>query len=721
MKVILSIVAALCVSAHAQYLSNNIIATSRGQDWTIAGLPSQALPDASWTQCGSTIAFYTGTAATINNALNSCSSNQYVLLGSGNFSLSTGIIFPANITGHLALRGSGANSTFLSFTGTGVNCGGFGTAWICLASSDGTYAGNGANTVYNWTAGYSQGTTQLTLSSVTNIVANQTLLILNQCDTGFSGSNCSTGSATDNGNYFVCAAQWNGTTGCSFNGPDGTSWRSNAWQVEIVLVTAINQGGCGATCVTINQPLKHPNWASGQSPQAVIMQPLPQDGIENLAMDGSASTSANIGIFFYNAYQGFVSGVKMTNIGPGSGSTASAWFINNVDVSHMQFQQNYLYHALCATGCDPYGIRVQTGGDNLFLANIIQQVRIATSTDGSSAGDVFAYNHSIYQQYASDFMFGAFWNHSAGDDFQLWEGNTGDQIQNDYLHGSHLDETKFRNFLWGWESCATNPTQQCGGVTFPKDSGTQSVYNAAYTRYNNDIGNVLGQPSYHNAYQTTNTPPSNTAIWAQGSGDGASCGVSPCPPTDTVTATTSMRWGNYDTVTGAIRWCGNPSDTGWSTTCSSTSEVPTGISPYPNSVPILGDTGAGQNTMPPSFLYAFKPAWFGVHAWPAIGPDVSSGNVGICSGSLNVSGKFNGLPASSNSNCGGNGFTASSWGGHVNLTPAMDCFLNTMGGVPDGTGSALVFNPSLCYPTQAVVPGAAFGNNIGIGPSVKWH
>jgi hypothetical protein len=662
----------LSVCSHAQ-LWSGIISSSRGVDWTQAGIPG-GLPDGSWTQCGSTIAAYSGTAAAITNALSACGPNQYVLLGPGIFTLSTAINFPASTTGHLVLRGSGASSTFLSFTGSGFNCGGFGTAYICIMSTDGTYPG-GAHTVYNWTGGYSKGSTQITLSSVANITPNKTLLVLNQCDTGYSGSNCGTGSSVDNGNYFVCAQVYSNGTGCSFNGPDGQTWRGQtAWQTEWVTVTAINPGGCGATCVTISQPLKHPNWASGQSPQAVVIQPVPQDGVENLAIDGTAAGSGT-GIFFYNAYQGWVSGVKLTNI--------STWFINNVDVSHMVFQNNYLYHANCSPGCDPYGVRIQGGGDNLVQNNIIEQVRIATSTDGPSSGDVFAYNFSVNQFYPSDFMFGAFWNHSAGDDFQLWEGNAGDQIQNDYLHGSHLDETKFRNFLWGWESCANG---QCSG--YPKDSSTTSAFDAAYTRYNNNIGNVMGTAGYHTIYESSAGP--NQTIWGIGLPDGGQ------PPVDPVSKTTSMSWGEYDTVTGAVRWCGNSSDTGWSTTCASTSEVPTGISPYPNSVPTLGDTGAGQNVMPPSFAYSTQPAWWGSHAWPAIGPDVSNGNVGQCAGALNTPGKYNGLPASASSQCAGSGLSTG-WGGHVNLIPAMDCYLNVMGGSPDGTGSVLAFDPIACY------------------------
>jgi hypothetical protein len=668
------------VRADAQLLSSNTISPSRAADWSHVGIPG-GLPDGAWTQCGSTIAAYSGSASAINSALSGCGANQYVLLGPGTFTLSSGIQFPQNTTGHLVLRGSGANSTFIVSTGSGINCGGFVTAIICIDSTDGTYAGNAGNTVYNWTGGYSQGSTQITLSSVSGITLNQTLLVLNQCDTGYSTSAC-TGASTDNGNYFVCAQIYTGTTGCAFNGPDGNAWRGqSAWQTEIVTVTAVNAGGCGATCVTISQPLKHPNWASGQSPQAVLIQPVPQDGVENLSIDGLNSSSP-VGVMFYNAYQGWVSGTRMTNI--------TTWFVNNVDVSHMIFQNNYFYHANCPTGCDPYGVRIQGGGDDLTVNNIFEQIRLSTAYDGPEAGGVVAYNYSINQLYASDFMFGAYWTHSAGDNFDLWEGNVGNQFQNDYIHGSHLSDTTFRNFFTGWESCGNG---QCGGST-AKDSSTVAIFDAAYARYNNNIGNVLGTAGYHNAYQTNSTPGSNTAVLLVGSGDGA---ASPVLPTDSVTGTTMMRWGNYDVVSGAVRFCGSLLDTGWLTTCSGISEVPSGISPYPNSIPILGDLLIGQSALPPSFYLPASPApsWFGSTPWPAIGPDVTGGNVGQCTGTLNTPGEFAGVPATGSSQCTGTSL-ASAWAGHVNAIPAMTCYFS-MGGAPDGSGSALNFNANSCY------------------------
>lgn len=672
-------------------LWSGIISPSRAINWTGAGIPG-GLPDGSWTQCGATIAPY-GTsgspqpAAEINNALTSCGSNQYLLLGPGSFYLSTGIIFPVNTTGHLVLRGSGANSTFLFFSGSASGCNAGQSAFICYQSSDSTAPGNTGVSVANWTGGYAQGSTQITLNSISGIVAGKTLLVLNQCDTGFSGSACTTGSAIDNGGYFVCSALYNGVAGCSVAGPDGTTWRTNAWQTEIVQVTAVNPGGCGSTCVSISQPIEHPNWSSVQSPQAVIVQPISQDGIENLTIDGTAAgSSVGAAISLFNAYQCWVSGVKIVH--------AYAYGIYAVDVSHSLIQNNYLY---ASNGHpDAYAVRIAWGGDDVVQNNIFEQWKNSFANDGPASGEVIAYNFSVNQLTSSpsDFMWGAFWTHSAGDDFMLREGNASDQAQDDNVHGSHLNATVFRNFFWGWESCANG---NCGGaVKGGNGSATAALIQSSNVRYSNVIGNVFGTSGFTKTYMTT-APFNGAAVYTIGAG-GTNI---PATPFDALAGATEMFWGNYDVVTGAVRWCGNSNDTGWSLICGLISDIPTAAPSYPNSVPILGDTGAGQSALPASFYLTSKPSWFGSNPWPAIGPDVSGGDVGQCTGVLNTPGEYAGLPATSGSQCKGTSL-GTGWGGHVNANPAMACFFS-MGGVPDGTDpNALPFNPTTCYGNTTV-------------------
>jgi hypothetical protein len=105
---------------------SGIIDPTRATDWSGAGVVG-GIPVRN-TQCGSTIAAYNGTDATITNALAACAgTNQYVLLGAGTFNLTSGITFrasafPFSVNG-VTLRGMGADQTKLVFK-SGNTCGG---------------------------------------------------------------------------------------------------------------------------------------------------------------------------------------------------------------------------------------------------------------------------------------------------------------------------------------------------------------------------------------------------------------------------------------------------------------------------------------------------------------------------------------------------------------------------------------------------------------------
>ncbi len=138
---------------------SGILSSSRATDWTKAGLPA-ILPDGettpnAWTpptrtQCGSTIS--TGaSAATINAALAACASGHYVLLGPGIFSISADITL-GNQSG-VTLRGSGADQTFLNFSGGAIHF-------------DNVSQGSASAT---WTAGYTAGTTIISTSGAPSV------------------------------------------------------------------------------------------------------------------------------------------------------------------------------------------------------------------------------------------------------------------------------------------------------------------------------------------------------------------------------------------------------------------------------------------------------------------------------------------------------------------------------------------------------------------------
>lgn len=648
-----------------------LINDARVTDWTGAGVIG-GIPSASWTQCGATISPPSSLAA-INAAISACGTNQFVLLGPGTFSVAGTI----NLKSNMALRGSGSNSTFIVETTPG--------ATIIGASGSTSFT-----TAVNWTAGYGKGSTSITLASIPGgVTANQSIAVLTQCEDGATGTPCVLATSTDNGGFFNCSVAWNATgpVGCSSAGPDGT--QLFRWQQEMTLVTAIS-----GNVITLKDPLMHPNWASGQSPQAqFITAPLHNLGVESLSVDatGLGSGSSLSSVSLKGVLNGWIYQVRAIN--------SQCFCLGLAFAVHSTLDQNYC--AFSQAGVN-HSVAGDTNGHNLIQNNIFQGFQPSVHNERSDSGTVVAYNFDINQQNNTDLMEAALREHSNGSAYKLYEGNVASLLYHDDIHGSILAHTGFRNFFTGWESCANG---QCGASV--KDSQTFAIKLDGYARYHNYVANVLGTPSFHTTYSTTSG--SNKNVFGVGISVPAS-GI----PVDTVVATTLMRYGNWDNVTAAVRWCGNSGNTGWATTCASSQEIASSAPTFPSYEPTLGDTVAGQGPLPASLYLAAKPAWFQSIAWPPIGPDVSSGNIGQCSGSLNVNGQFNGVAALTNAQCGGHGITASAWGGHVNAIPAMNCALAVMGMPPDGTGSALAFDANLCY--SSLIPIASFSpSSLNLG------
>lgn len=639
---------------HGQAWSG-ILNPSRAIDWTQAGIVG-GIPSGTWTQCGSTIAAG-ASAATIQAAINACGTNQFVLLGPGNFSLPTFLVMKSN----MVLRGSGANQTTLTFGSNAIGGGCFlGGATICFTLDGGTYNNSsnsapGQSNAANWTGGFAQGTTSITLASVGSAgITNGTYLYLDQANDTTVGTG-----------LFICDLT---SPACSIEGgsPGRTINGVEHSQVQVVKVTA----GCSTACtgagpftLTISPGLYGTNWSSSKTPGAFwTTAPLVNAGVENMTINNQTGTGDNGStINFMNAFNCWVSGVASLH-----GGRAHVWI---TDGAHITIQNSYFYQTQDAAS-QSYGVEEDIASDNLVVNNIMQQVT-APLMGGSQFGNTFGYNYMIndYQTVSANCMYPAEIAHDAGAEYNLWEGNFAENVEGDDVHGSTGLNTLFRNIFTGYE--------------LGKSCATLAVTLDPYNRYYNFVGNVLGTPGQTATYQ--NDPNQQFTVYDVGQAHGNIAA-------DSAVGTTLLRWGNYDNVTGATRWCGNSGNTGWSTTCGSTSEVPIGASPYANAVPTKGDTGPG---MPASFIYASQPNWWpSGKLWPAIGPDVINGNIGQCSGT------YNKLFALSSGQCSGGTLTPNVNAGHANSIPAMDCYFS-LGGPPDGSGGALNFNAASCY---SVVP-----------------
>jgi hypothetical protein len=685
---------------------SGILAPSRAVDWSgagvVGGIPSGSWPNCTSGQAGTTvpIAAYSGSALAINNALANCASanpNGSVLqLAAGTFNLTSGI----DLTGlsHIALRGQGANQTIMLFSG-GAGCGGSGS-FVCVSSimSSPQFEAN----VCDWISGYSTGANSISISncgsatpakgSLSNLKIGG-IILLDEVDPAADPGtiwHCVNGPCTNEGSGGVQR----------FNGPCPVAYGTNiCYRSHVQVVQVTNCTNVGGVCtsgsnITISPGLDEP-YSGNNLPQAWFPTSAgisTYAGVEDISVSpimtcdannqnpGTGSNPCNIASYdvtIASAVNSWIKGVKA--LWGARANAHLAW------ESHSTLEDSYLYGSQSHQS-GSYGLETIRADDNLIQNNIFQQLTDSSPTL-NSVGTVVAYNFAIDAAYGAaggQWFQATSYLHAGGDSYNLWEGNVGSGFNADAVHGTHHFHTFFRNYLSGWQRfCGQPQVNPCSQQTLPININAGS-------RYFNFIGNVLGQPGYHNKYDclalsTAQCPNVVTSIYAVGytgevAGGPAGGGLSFCTTPactamgnyDPETVNYLMRWGNYDVVNGSAQW--------------NSSEVPSSISPFGNPVP-------STHTLPASFYLSAKPSWWGSLPWPGIGPDVSNGNIGQCSG-----GAYARVAAISGSQCApGGGSRVAALSGTANANPAMNCAYNVMNMPVDGSGSALSFNAASCY------------------------
>ena len=555
-----------------------IIDPSRSTDWTQAGVLG-GIPIRT-TICAT---LNPGATATqITEAISACPSGQVVFLNAGTYNLSAGIVFDnkSNVT----LRGAGPDQTFLIFTG-GDHCAGLGGD-VCFKSGDPNDGFDGPSNIGTWTAGYSVGTTSITLGSITRGSIDHlqvgSVIFLDQLD-----------DTSDPGDVYVCQTP----NVCSMQA-GSKNGRASRGQQEPQVVTSIS--GSGPWTVGISPGVRMPNISSGKSPEVWWLNGLPvqNDGVENLSMDHTGTGAAiAAGTFMINGYNNWLKNVRDLN-----SHHKHVWLYQSI---HITIRDSYFYGSSEATS-ESYGVDTYNGADNLVENNIFQHIAAPMMNEGC-IGCVGAYNFAFDDWYTADgespeWQQASSYHHSVGDAFILWEGNDGIGLTADDIHGTSNFITAFRNF---W-----NGRDPAGGGT--KTSQTSPIILNAYNRYYNLIGNVLGTVGYHTQYQAA--PSSATDAGNEITADRSIYGnlgysgdqgtyASPID-NDMLVLSTLMRWGNYDTVSVLAQF--NPS------------EVPSDLLRFSNRVP-------PDQTLPPSLYLSSQPSWWGAMPWPAIGPDVTGG------------------------------------------------------------------------------------------------
>lgn len=568
------------IATHAQQWSG-ILDSSRANNWNNAGVVG-GIPQRT-TVC-STLS-PGATAAQINAAISSCQSGQVVYLNAGTYNLTSGLMF--NAKSNVTLRGAGPDATLLKFTGS-VGCV-LASADVCVYVS--SVSPTNPDYTANWTAGYAQGATSITLSSTAGLAVG-TLLNLDQRND----------SSTDNGQLWQCVDY----PYCATEGDSGLD-RPGRTQGQQVTVTSIN----GAT-VGITPGLYMPNWRSGQSPGAWWADTtISGVGIEDLSIDNSASNSM-FNIQFGGARDSWVKNVRSIN--------SDRAHVLGYSSARITVRDSYFYGTRNALS-QSYGGELNMSSGWLFENNIYQHVTGPMQPGQQGSGIVYGYNFAVDDYYTgASWMQASAYHHAAGINYVLFEGNDGISSTADAIHGTSHFMTAFRNFWPGWE-----PGKSLQTIPF---------HNYAFNRYFNVIGNVLGRAGYHSNYecyastQTGDCNKQEISIYVLGfAGNQQYHGV---VPNDPLVRTRLLRWGNYDVVNNAVRF--------------DSAEVPSGISPYGNPVP-------ATQTLPASFYHAAQPsAWWktpwGTPPWPAIGPDVTGGPVTSGTGTASaLGGRVHKIPA----------------------------------------------------------------------------
>ena len=445
-------------------------------------------------------------------------------------------------------------------------------------------------------------------------------------------------------------------------------------------MTGVSGSGTGPYTVTISPGLYANNFRSGQSPGAWWPGFVQNDGAENLSLDGSAIGSPGGTLEMQNCYQCRAKNVRFLNVGR-----------NHVLVYQSAqdvIRDSYFYGAQ-GSSSQSYGIEFEVTSGILVENNVMQQVTAAMMF-GVGTGSVLGYNYVVNSNYGGGGSFQAsYYGHAGGNLMHLWEGNNFLGIWTDVLHGSSATGTFFRNIVPAWQSGKTN-------YTF-------AITLRSWERGFNAIGNVLGQPGFHATYESyatsttvgVNAPTAGNSIFELGWSDYGGSGVCTNSPLaesgvnvgcDPLVRSTLMRWGNWDVVNNAVRW-------------DSTEASPAAV-PYVNANFSSSYFSTLAHTLPASLYYSSKPSWWpSAKAWPPVGPNVTAGNLGTCTG-----GTYAGAQATSASQCTGGTLTPQ-YAGYANSIPAQDCYLSTMHGPPDGSGGALPFDASLCYGSTTTPPG----------------
>ncbi|HEV2424415.1 MAG TPA: hypothetical protein VGZ29_06275 [Terriglobia bacterium] len=484
------------------------------------------------------------------------------------------------VTGLNSSGPGGYNGSFSALTGKASN----GTVFVtyALGTDPGTHSSGGSITWTRTGLGGGPGTP-------TDYVARDTggVFICDISNACIDSNNTYIGQACGTGlRHEVAACQ--------------TGEVSRRSQQEVKQVISIDRK---ARTITVTPPVEMTNWRTSQAPGIWWNGATAyRVGIENMTLDYSGDGKPGSGgLVFSQAAECWVKNIR--SLYGGLNHVMAEWGAAQIEVV-----DSYFYGKKHG-GPEAYGINLLENSDSLIQNDIFQNVEMMMPEEDT--GSVFAYNYQICGVQNNRGWLGAtlYANHGINA-AELYEGNDASQELADNIHGTGTSLTFFRNRIRGQDTPAMR-------------QHLMAVTDHAFNRAENFIGNSLGTGTAETrGYQiTTGRVFPSGYIYSLGSTSQNGTAIT----ADSAVSNSLLPWGNYDTYTNAVRWCGNSFDPGWTTTCNSTSEIPTAGVAFINGNPVPPTTSLPKSL----YLGSAPPFWatrYGIPPWPAIGPDVTGGD-----------------------------------------------------------------------------------------------
>ena len=569
---------ALVAGCRAASAPASVPVASRSVDWSRAGvlLPdgTRGIPNPTTVCAAVAPAGTTDVQPSLQAAIDACPSGQVVMLSAGTYTLQGSL----TVDHAIVLRGAGPRSTTIVENGGNI-------IFSSVPGAGGLGSEPYPRHAVDWTGGYAQGTSSITLSDTSALKVGQGVVLDQLNDTGLSLPGYvpivnETGSEGTNGIGLNDGAS---RDGLEFE-TDGTHAAPRGLQ-QLVRVTAIS-----GSSVSIDPPLYYPHLAI-LSPQAFFWDTpdLEYAGIEDLRIDAQYTDGAVTLSFCRNCW---ARRLEIDHVARGG-----VWALYT---SHLEVRDSYFYLAEAA-GPTNYGVEIDNSSAALVENSIFDSLTASVLFGCSVSGTVVGYNYVVNPAPASSWLFPGLSAHCAHSYMDLWEGNTAPDMILDVIHGSSSHTTAFRNRLTGFKPAVPYQGSLWSNNNIP-------VVMQAWNRFHSVVGSVLGTEGVHTSYECSRTSCDSSVTGPlPGGGSG---GVGPIYVlgyfTQDTTALASydvlvpdslLRWGNHDYATGTTRW--------------DASEIPADAA-----VPATRD-------LAPSLYLGGKPAWFGSAAWPPIGPDVA--------------------------------------------------------------------------------------------------